>query len=414
MPQALADLHALSQILDGVDIGFCAFDQAHRTLLWNDAFVAMFPEHSGHIHVGEPADDSLRQLVPSDGAAAVQTQQVLLDDGREIDVASVDVPGLGRASVWRARVAGLRRGGERERDEVLSRDELERGYRLLAQLSGDAIAAVRQGRLDYVSPSIEQLLGWRPEELAGREAGDLLAPEHASMLQSAIALGMTQPLQARARHADGSERWVEIRLTTAPPGGGTELLNLRDISARKAAELQLEQAGRELEALALTDPLTGAANRRAFDQGLQAEWRRCQRDGKPLVLLLFDIDFFKRLNDEHGHPAGDEALRRLAACLRGRARRPGDLAARFGGEEFAVILPATPGEGAVQIANHVREDFVASFADRPEQARTVSVGVAVAPADAGSAAQLLQRADDALYRAKAQGRDRCVRWTPEA
>jgi two-component system chemotaxis family response regulator WspR len=206
------------------------------------------------------------------------------------------------------------------------------------------------------------------------------------------------------------ESWVEVAVTQAPDAPRTVVLNIRDISARKSAETQLEQVSRELEALAHTDALTGAANRRSFDLSLEAEWRRASRDRKPLALLLFDVDFFKRLNDQHGHPAGDEVLRRLALQLRNHARRPGDLHARYGGEEFALILPATGAGAAVQIAEDVRRGFSACFADRPELASSVSVGVAVAPDDAASTVELLQHADQALYRAKALGRDRSVRW----
>ncbi|QJW83222.1 GGDEF domain-containing protein [Ramlibacter terrae] len=107
-------------------------------------------------------------------------------------------------------------------------------------------------------------------------------------------------------------------------------------------------------------------------------------------------------------------LKRLAAQLRNHARRPGDLHARYGGEEFALVLPATGADAAMNIGNGVRRAFAQCFADRPELATTVSVGVAVAPEDAASPAELLEHADAALYRAKAQGRDRCVRWERDA
>jgi diguanylate cyclase (GGDEF)-like protein len=250
--------------------------------------------------------------------------------------------------------------------------------------------------------------------LAGQDCGTLLAPDHASMLVAALKLGVGQPFEARAQHADGSTPWVEITVAQAPYAPATAVLTLRDINARKQAELQLQQASRELEAMAHTDALTGAANRRSFDIGLGAEWRRTRREGRPLALLLFDVDYFKRLNDSHGHPAGDEVLKRLAVQLRNHARRPGDLSARYGGEEFALILPSTGAEAALRIGDSVRRAFRECFADRPELATTVSAGVAVAPEDAASPAELLLHADAALYRAKAQGRDRCVLWRRDA
>lgn len=116
---------------------------------------------------------------------------------------------------------------------------------------------------------------------------------------------------------------------------------MRDITERKSLEDRLRAANAELTALSPTGGLTGLANRRHFDQALAREWDRAARERRPLSLLLSDADHFKAYNDAYGHPAGDEVLRAIAACVRANLRRPADLGARYGGEEFAVVLPGT-------------------------------------------------------------------------
>ena len=165
-----------------------------------------------------------------------------------------------------------------------------------------------------------------------------------------------------------------------------------------------------LEQMLQTDVLTGLANRRAFDLALAAEWRRAQREQTTLSLLIIDIDWFKGFNDRYGHPAGDVCLRAVGQALAGHAYRPADVAARIGGEEFAIILPATEESGARQVAERLR----ASVADLllPHEASgighvTVSVGAAtIRPyASADDTSRLVQDADHALYEAKAAGRN---------
>jgi len=169
--------------------------------------------------------------------------------------------------------------------------------------------------------------------------------------------------------------------------------------------------------LAETDPLTGLANRRAFDRCLAAEWRRAARERAPVSLLIVDVDRFKSYNDLYGHPAGDAAIALVAAELARFAQRPGDLAARYGGEEFAIILSGTDAAGAARVAEGVRarieELALPHEASPPRRRLTVSIGHASAvpaPAGEGAAAEagLVAAADAALYAAKLQGRNRVV------
>lgn len=178
------------------------------------------------------------------------------------------------------------------------------------------------------------------------------------------------------------------------------LLRIRD------RELGLEHEARKLAQLALEDPLTELGNRRAFDAALDREWARTQRTGNAVGLLLVDIDRFKQLAERHGHETGDLVLRGIARRI-ARAIRHYDAAFRFGGEEFAVLLPeATPG-GAVTVGERIRRSVAARTIGA--LSLTVSIGVAVAPDPAiADRAALVGCADRALFEAKSAGRDRVV------
>jgi len=173
-----------------------------------------------------------------------------------------------------------------------------------------------------------------------------------------------------------------------------------------------DEAARELEALAALarrDPLTGLANRRAFEEALAREVARAARDGAPLAVIALDVDHFKRVNDAHGHAAGDAVLAEVAARA-AQALRAGDLLARVGGEEFAALLPGASLEAAAEAAERVRARIVALpiAAGGAFLAVTLSAGLA-ALAQGEDGAALLARADERLYAAKRAGRDRVAR-----
>ncbi len=176
---------------------------------------------------------------------------------------------------------------------------------------------------------------------------------------------------------------------------------------------QVEAANQELQRLASVDGLTQVANRRRFDEYLNTEWRRLAREQRPLSLILCDVDYFKRYNDTYGHLAGDHCLQQIAAILRQDLKRPADLVARYGGEEFALILPNTDAMGAVSVAESVRkavQGLEIAHANSPvSQYVTLSLGVAtLVPTPDTSPEQLITTADQALYQAKAEGRDRAI------
>lgn len=178
------------------------------------------------------------------------------------------------------------------------------------------------------------------------------------------------------------------------------------------AHRQLRLANRRLERLTREDPLTGLANRREFQRLLELEWRRCERLKLPVALALLDLDRFKQYNDALGHPAGDRCLREFGALLAGVARRASDLAGRYGGEEFVLLLPATELGAARRVTEDVRTALAAAAIAHPASptgAVTLSAGVAaLVPGPGSRPADLVALADAALYRAKGEGRDRIV------
>lgn len=181
---------------------------------------------------------------------------------------------------------------------------------------------------------------------------------------------------------------------------------------------QLTRANQELTRLAYLDGLTQVANRRRFEDYLEQEWRRLSREEAPLAIIMADIDHFKAYNDLYGHQAGDDCLRQVAMLLRSAVQRPADLVARYGGEEFVVVLPQTDGEGAIQVAEKmcslVRYHKIPHRGSPSLDVVTLSLGVAAAyPNQLPGPDSLVQAADNALYAAKHQGRDRVVLADPD-
>ncbi len=177
--------------------------------------------------------------------------------------------------------------------------------------------------------------------------------------------------------------------------------------------LALADRNRALSALVALDGLTGIANRRSFDGALHRAWDRAKRSDAALGVLMIDVDHFKRFNDTHGHQAGDEVLRQVAQAVSAAVLRPDDVAARYGGEEFAIVLPLAEGEAARVVGERVRHNVRAlaiAYPEAPAGIVTVSVGVASARPDkrGPDPERILASADQALYRAKREGRDRVV------
>ncbi len=275
-------------------------------------------------------------------------------------------------------------------------------------------------RVQRINTALLKLLGTKAEDAVGHCCSELLALTGCGTPDCP----MTQILSGKERvecdteklNADGSR--TPFILTATPFRGlGGELIGivvaLKDNTERKRAEAALQQANETLERLAASDGLTQLANRRRFDESLLQEWRRMSRERAPLGLIICDIDHFKRYNDTFGHQQGDDCLRAVARAIGGSARRPADLVARYGGEEFALILPNTHAEGALHLAETIRSAVCGLEIPHPDSSAgpfvTLSLGVAcIIPSATASPEALLSAADQALYAAKGQGRNRSL------
>jgi diguanylate cyclase (GGDEF)-like protein/PAS domain S-box-containing protein len=296
----------------------------------------------------------------------------------------------------------------------------ETRFRLLAEASRDVIVlADLEGRREYVSPAMTELLGWSREELTNQHYSEIIHPDDVESVTSLLAdcrggEEIASSISYRGRKKDGDYLWLEanVRLLrddeTREPTGFVYVL--RDISQRKAAEEELYEAFLVAQKLAMVDGLTGVANRRLLDETLKQEWVRAVRERTPLSVLLIDVDHFKKFNDVYGHLAGDACLQKIARTIQQVLKRPQDLLARYGGEEFVVVLPNTPRRGAELISERVRE--VVERCAIPHEASeyqvaTVSVGCATTiPTLHSTVEALLKTADAALYGAKSGGRNR--------
>jgi diguanylate cyclase (GGDEF)-like protein/PAS domain S-box-containing protein len=301
---------------------------------------------------------------------------------------------------------------ERKQSERLIRESEER-YRTLVQLSPDAIIIHDQGKIVFCNEAAGRLAQLdHPDELLGTNLYDYIPSNmhrHFELRLLRIYSGshVLPPFETKMIRRGGEQICVE-GTSAFVEHNGKKLLQvvLRDITMRN-------QEKERLQKLSQLDGLTNIANRRHFDLVLNREVNRARRNKLPLSLILFDIDSFKRYNDHYGHLVGDDCLKRVAEKARALLKRPSDLLARFGGEEFAVLLPETDLYGAEIVAEQLREQIEAleipHLQSEVSAFVTISLGVSCMTRPSTSdIVPLIERADRALYSAKRQGKNRLI------
>ena len=274
-------------------------------------------------------------------------------------------------------------------------------------------------QFSYIGPQIEEILGW--SQASWISVSDWADRIHLEDRQKTVdfcvsqsQLGVDHEADYRALTRDGEVVWVRdvVHVVRRPDGSVDSLIGFMfDISERKKAEEKILQMQAELETLSYRDSLTGLANRRMLDTLLEVEWSKARALRHPLTLVLIDIDCFKQYNDFYGHLQGDECLRRVARVLDAGSSRTRDLCARFGGEEFILVLPETDEAAALKVAERCRKllakEAIPHLRSQPANVVTTSMGLGtIVPGAHDEIRNFIELVDRRLYQAKADGRDR--------
>lgn len=274
----------------------------------------------------------------------------------------------------------------------------------------------------YIGPQIESLLGWSPaswksvEDWASRmhpEDRDWVVDFCVAQSKS----GIDHEADYRALTKDGEYVWIRdvVHVVRKENGEVDSLIGFMfDISERKKTEEKLITLQKKLEELSFKDGLTGVANRRMFDSVMEMEWAKARQNHQPLSLIMLDIDYFKQYNDHYGHIQGDECLKSVAQALSSAATRARDFFARFGGEEFVLVLPETDAEAAQKVAERCRKlifkEQIPHEKSPVGQLLTVSLGVGtITPTHQDQPLAFIEAVDRRLYQAKQKGRNCIVR-----
>lgn len=275
-------------------------------------------------------------------------------------------------------------------------------------------------RFAYIGPQIESLLGWSPASWVSAEdwASRMHPEDRAWVVDFCVAqsrAGVDHEADYRALTKDGSYIWIRdvVHVIRNSAGEVDALVGFMfDINERKKTEQKLLDLQKELEALSFKDGLTGVANRRMFDSILEIEWTQARRNNQPLSLIMLDIDYFKQYNDHYGHMQGDHCLKRMGQILTSAATRSRDFVARFGGEEFVLVLPETDEASAAKVAERCRNVLFKEqipHANSPtNQILSVSIGVGtIVPTHGDEPIAFIDKVDKRLYLAKQNGRN-CI------
>lgn len=272
----------------------------------------------------------------------------------------------------------------------------------------------------YIGPQIERLLGWSPSSwVSVNDWVERMHPEDREwVVDYCVAqskAGTDHEADYRALSKDGEYVWIRdvVHVMRNENGDVDSLIGFMfDISERKKTEEKLISLQKELQELSFKDGLTGVANRRMFDSVMELEWANARRNKQSLSLIMIDIDYFKQYNDHYGHIQGDDCLKRVAQVLSSAGTRARDFSARFGGEEFVLVLPETEAESAYKVAERCRKlianENIPHEKSQSGQLLTVSLGVgSIIPSHDDEPTAFIEEVDRRLYQAKQKGRN-CI------
>ena len=327
----------------------------------------------------------------------------------------------------RERTLALAHTNDQLEQEILERKSIEEALRFsqeqLQQITNSVNAGIAYMdanlRYRFVNKIYAQQFGKTCESIQGKQVWDVIGFKSYQTMKPIIdrvLRGEPQTTELEVRSAMGESIYLNLNLTpefNANHEVDGYYLVFFNITDRKRLENSLQEANNQLKRLANLDGLTQVANRRKFDEYLTQEWYRHLRAKEPLSLILFDVDDFKRYNDSYGHQKGDDCLIQITQAIRAVLHRSTDLLARYGGEEFVIILANTPAPGAIVIAQQIQAAIraleIPHLNSRASAIVSVSLGIAsVIPSPEFLPQNLIEWADQALYQAKAAGRDRYV------
>jgi diguanylate cyclase (GGDEF)-like protein/PAS domain S-box-containing protein len=409
--QTILDHLPSAVTLFGSDMGMIAYNQKLKTLLDfpEELFVNGLPSLTALIHFnaarGEYGPGNPKEIAAAAIERTKKRQPHVFErrrpDGKVLEVRGTPLPNGGFLTIY---------------TDVTERREAEEAVRLAKERVEQAIdhssayiwEIDAEGQILFMQ-GVKKVLGFEPEEIHGRRMADLMAldtQEDRADTKLFRAMAANQPFQEIDVHylgKGGESIWVS---SSGYPiyDGELRFHGYRGVDVNVT---ELTKAKKEVERLALSDPLTGLANRRHLVEQYSREVSRAKRSGKPISLLILDLDHFKSVNDRYGHLAGDACLKCVTAVIESYLRNI-DIAARFGGEEFIVLLPETGESGARIVAEKLRAAVAETEIQLHEELLhvTVSIGIATAkPSELENFDEIVGKADTAMYRAKESGRN---------
>jgi diguanylate cyclase (GGDEF)-like protein/PAS domain S-box-containing protein len=284
---------------------------------------------------------------------------------------------------------------------------------MLDSISSGIIEFDQNHRIIYANPMALDFFALSSEDMLGRHVNQLFKEQTNNNILSLIDLPKSNS-EREDKHLKISigRRIMDVRVVLSDHIQNTQIIILDDITVRETTHKNVLLANQKLKALSRTDGLTQVFNRRYFDEYFHKEWARLKREKGELSLIIFDVDNFKSYNDSYGHLEGDQCLRKIAQAINSPIHRPADIVARYGGDEFVLLLPNTPLDGALHLAEQIRTGIERQrmIHQKSKVAGHVTVTIGIGngiPSDLLPENKFIWLADEALYEAKLRGRN-CV------